>query len=178
MRRALPTLLVTLFIVWQSGCLFGGKSSYHGVKSYREGRVFLPEHRSYNVGELPRGWYEIETDARAIAFYHDAYRSTMFTDAFCKDAFDDVSHEKLIAKMVGGLQGLQTISSKTFQLDERRALQKHFRGSLDGIEVGVVAVVVKKDQCLFDFVLVTPPQPEKQVTEDFEHFYQAFHFTR
>ena len=164
-----------------AGCIFG-PSRFQGALGYSHDKVWLryatPYQKGnfYRVGPLPGGWERLRTNARAIAFYHPAYRATIYTDAFCGGSFSDAPDEVLIGGMVGGLQELKTLHQEPLMLDGRGALRRRMHAALDGVPLELDAMVVKKDDCLFDFLAVAPFPADPAVRADFVAFYEGFHF--
>lgn len=164
---------VALFV---AGCVFG-PAKFKGVIGYRpDGRVFLPDRTFYKVGVLPPNWMPMKTRARTISFYNPEYKSSISTDAFCGRSVGSQRIGSLGGEMVSALEGRTKISETKLELDGRGGVRQKVRGSLDGVDVLLDLVVVRKDECVFDFYAVTPPNPGEAVVSDFESFFSAFHY--
>ncbi len=61
-------------------------------------------------------------------------------------------------------------------LGGREALRTVAEGTLDGVDVILDTVVIKKNNCLFDFALVAHPQKHADAVNDFETFFQGFQY--
>lgn len=158
------------------GCIFG-PSRFHGVMSYRHGKVYLYRDRYYRVGKLPQGWGRLKTGVRTISFYHAGFQSTISTDAYCGDAYDGAPPEVSLARMIGGVVAHpKTIRERHLELAGRHAIHKHLRGTIDGVPMNLEMVTVAKDVCLFDFVAISPEAADPQVSHDFEAFYSVFQY--
>lgn len=154
-----------------------GKSEPPQIARYKDGKVFLREGDSYIVGKLPEGWKEFRTGTRAIAFHHDGYQATIFTYAQCGKRYEETSEQSLVARMLGSVAQPTTLESKQILISNREGMLKRVRGTVDGVEVQVAAVIVKKSACMFDFVLVEPSPPvDAQATSDFHLFYSGFRY--
>ena len=50
------------------------------------------------------------------------------------------------------------------------------KGALDGVNVEAYFVVVRKNECIFDFSLVAREQISKDDEQDFERYYKGFKY--
>jgi hypothetical protein len=72
----------------------------------------------------------------------------------------------------------ETLEQKVVPMDGREAMHVVMRAKLDGVPKMFDAYVLKKDGCVYDFVLVSSPpkfEPNRQV---FENFTSGFHTLR
>ncbi|MGH7831135.1 MAG: hypothetical protein ACREP8_13275 [Candidatus Binatia bacterium] len=163
--------LTILFLV---GC-FGGVKRTGKVIGYEPGRV-LTKKGYYQVGILPEGWRRINLEQALVAFRNEALQSTIATDSFCDQAYDDSSLPILTRHLFAGLQKIEVLQEQSFTLSDRGALRTMMKATLDGVPVMLEIVVVKKNWCLFDFYLVSPPERFAGATADFETFYRGFSY--
>jgi len=166
--------LPALIFLGLTAC-FGGVQKTGKVVSYQPGKV-ITKKGYYQVGQLSPDWGRINLNQAVIAFYNAKWGATISTDAFCDQAYDDSSLPMLTKHLMPGLQDVKVVEEKPLKLDDRGALRTLFKASLDGVPVMVDAVIIKKDWCLFDFYLVTPPPQHAEAAMDFEGFYQGFAF--
>lgn len=167
---------LAVIIAWLAGgCIFGA-TSYKGVMSYRDGRVYIRHDNFYRVGKLPEGWERMRSGARVISFYNDSLKSSVSTDAFCGRAVGDRRLDALGGEILSALDERTVISEKTIDLDGRGASRQVANGKLDGVPVQVDLVVAKKNGCTFDFYAVTPRGADPRVTEMFEQFFGGFSY--
>lgn len=175
-RHKALSVVVCGFVLAGAGCVFK-KAESIGVMSYRNGRVFLQNKNYYHVGILPDGWRRMDTKARVISWHNEAYKSSVTTDAFCGKSFSDRPLDTLAGELASALSNdRMTTSSREMMLDERGALRLSVAGTMDGVPVEMDIVVVKKNGCNFDFIAVMPPDAPNQVTDDFEDFFNGFHY--
>jgi len=144
--------------------------------SYRNGKVFLQNKDFYRVGTLPDSWQRMKSRARAISFYNDGYKTSITTDAFCGKSFSDRPLDTLAGELTSVLSDRTTVSTEDFMLDERGAKRFLVIGKMDGVPLQMDIVVVKKNNCNFDFVAVMPPDASADVKRDFEGFFNGFHY--
>jgi hypothetical protein len=172
-NRAFLGLALGFFLV---GCIGGGVKKTGKVVGYRDGEV-LTKKGSYRVGELPPAWKRVKLGKALVAFRNREFQSTISTDSFCDQAYDDSSLKMLTRHLFAGLQDTQVVREDAFSLDGRGALRSVVQAKLDGLPVTLDLVVVKKDWCLFDFHLVSAPERYSQAVSDFEKFYQGFSYS-
>ena len=176
MIRGILAIFMLFVVLTQPSCLFK-KTELTGVMSYREGKVYIKKHRFYRVGALPEGWRGMETRARAISFYNPQFRSSITTDAFCGPKVENSAMSALGGDMISALEKRTVSSEEEITLDGRKAMRRFFTGYLDGAEIAIDYVVLRKDGCLFDFYAVMPGgKKSKEVSEAFEGFFQGFEF--
>lgn len=176
MKKHLFTIVsLSLLLTGTLGC-FGGIKKTGKVVGYREGRV-LTKKGFYQIGELPPSWYRIKLNKAVIAFRNDRLLSTISTDSFCDQAYDDSSLKILTGHLFAGLQDVNVIEENPFLLNDRGALRTLAQAKLDGLPVMLDIVVVKKNWCLFDFYLVSAPDKYAEAAENFEEFYLGFKYS-
>jgi hypothetical protein len=156
---------------------FGGVQHTGKVVGYKNGRVLTKE-GFYQVGSLPAEWQRVNLDKAMVAFYSPQLNSTISTDSFCEQAYNDSSLDSLTRHLFPGLQDTKVIQQQSMMLSERGGLQTIMSASLDGVPVMLNLVVVKKDWCLFDFFLVSEKNYFEKATEDFEKFFRGFSFEK
>src|SRR4030095_4055785 len=170
--KILPALLILSLL---PAC-FGGVDKTGKVKSYAPGVVHT-EKGFYNVGPLSESWkLERIPPYKMINFYSAEFKSSIETDAFCDDAFDDASLQVLTTHLHFDLTDRKIKSEKEFMLDNRGALRTVALGKVDGVEIVLDSVVLKKNNCLFDFVLVGDPAHHGKAAVDFENFFGGFKY--
>ena len=118
----------------------------------------------------------MEVKARAITFYNDNYKASITTDAFCGKSFTDRPLDALAGELTSVLSDRTTVSTQDMMLDGRGALRVFVEGKMDGVPLKMDVVVIKKNNCNFDFVSVTPTDASNEVKNDFEGFLKSFHY--
>ncbi|MBL7685668.1 MAG: hypothetical protein JNK65_06515 [Deltaproteobacteria bacterium] len=165
-----------LLLLLLSSCFFGGVKNSGRVKSYQPGLV-KTEKGFYKVGPLPESWQRTQIQSyKTISFYNPQYKSTLMTDAFCDQSYDDASLKTLTTHLYFDLQDKKIQSQKQLMLNERAAMRSIAQGKVDGVPVVLDTLVIKKDWCLFDFALVADPAHYVEASKDFEDFYKGFEF--
>lgn len=154
---------------------FGGVKKTGKVVGYQNGEV-LTKKGHYQVGELPASWSRVKLGKAMVAFYNEDLGSTISTDSFCDQAYDDAPLASLTQQLMPGMQEIKTLSEESFMLGDRGALRTILTATMDGLPVKLSLVVVKKNWCLFDFFLVSNEAHFAAAEKDFEKFYQGFSY--
>ena len=143
------------------------------VVDYKPGRV-ITKKGYYQVGGLSSDWRRLSLEKAVISFYNQDLGATIATDAFCEQAYDDAPLDMLTKHLFAGLQDVKVLSSRELMLDGRAALHSSLSAKLDGVPVKLETVTIKKDWCLFDFYLVSPPEQIARALPDFLQFFKGF----
>jgi len=178
MRRGIFTIVALLAaIVCAAGCIFG-PSRFKGIKSYRDGRVYLyyNPNRFYRVGILPDGWERIKTGVRTVTFYNSKYKGSISTDAECGNSVEGRTLISLTGGITSALENPTVKEQKEFMLGGRGAIRQDYHGTYDGVPMVVDLIVVRKSGCIFDFYLTMPRTENRQAVADFEFFVDGFRY--
>ena len=169
-------ILSLSFLCTHCFLLGGGVKNPGRVRGYEPGRV-ITEKSSYGVGLLPSEWVKIKIGKyKTAAFYNEAYKSTIETDAFCGQSYDDATLKVLTTHLYFDLQKQKIRWQKNFMLDERGALRSVTDGTVDGVPIVLDTVIIKKDSCLFDLALISDPGLYSKAAVDFEAFFKGFRY--
>lgn len=122
--------------------------------SYRQARRAEGHYGLVGPGE---GWRPVAAGGADRAWYHQAFRASIYADSNCGPRFRDLRVEDLATEIVAGLQDLETLREEPLQIARRAALLRVTRGNLDGVTVQVGATVVNRAPCTYDFVVIAPP---------------------
>lgn len=124
-------------------------SSFDG-HVYHQGDLF------FRVGPIPSTWHPIEVDGALLTFRDDAAPATIAVNGRCGLDGDDVPLEALTHHLFLHFTDRKLISQERLELDGRAALRTELDASLDGVPLHYRVVVMKKDNCVYDFMLMGP----------------------
>lgn len=167
--RFFPLIIAALLL---SSCFGKGIDTRGSVIAYRKG-VIETEGGRFRVGNLPAPWKPKKFGMRAIVFENPSTGETISVDAFCKRSADDAALAILSDQLFYGFTNQKILSRRLITLDGREALHSVLEGTLDGSRSLFETVVLKKDQCVFDFLRVA--RPGMGLSADFKMFYGDFH---
>jgi hypothetical protein len=134
---------------------------FYSAKGYR---VSLPAH-GWSV--KPGGSAELELERRDPS-------GGMLADATCDGKTASRPLSVLTRHLTFGLKDRVVEDGGSLTLGGRPAQRAVVRGSVDGAPVGVEAVVVKGERCVYDFLYVAPEASFDTGRGDFRAFVESF----
>lgn len=147
-RRLSPYVLLALcvpLLLWLNfGC---GGAQFNGTE-YRDKDV------AFRLGPVPLNMREVKTDDARVAFQNDQAGATVAIGARCDQESDDVPLQALVQHLFLQFEDRTILSTNEFSLDGRAALRTELKARLDGVWRHFVVVVMKKDNCVYDFLHV------------------------
>jgi hypothetical protein len=121
---------------------------------------------------LPEPWLQIRADRQSVA-YHHASGGTIAAGVTCGDG-DDVPLDVLTNHLLFGVSDRRERARTSMFVDGRAALRTRLEGTVDGVAIALDIVVLKKDGCTCDLLLIASPQVMAQRQPDFERLIAAF----
>lgn len=160
MRRATALALAVVL----SGCAAAGRI---------ENGVFYSS-KGYQV-QLPREGWRVEPGGRAdLELRREAPPGGMMADATCDGREAGRSPGLLARHLTFGLAHRVTLESGRSVVGGRPAARTVVRGTVDGAEVTVEAVVLKGERCVYDFLYVAPAGAFEAGRGDFQALVESF----
>ena len=138
-----------------------------------DGHVFRRGDLAFRVGPIPAAWREVQADGALLAFRDDGQASTVALNGRCGLDGDDVPLEALTHHLFLNFTDSKLIKQERFELAGRAALKSELTAALDGVPMHYVVVVLKKNGCVYDFMLVNADGMRSDV-EAFERFVGGF----
>ncbi len=160
MRRAPDLLLVAVLV---AGCSAG----------HIENGVFYST-KGYQVSLPAQGWAVKPGGPAELELQRQDPAGGMLADATCDDKTAGRPLNVLSRHLTFGLKDRVLEDGGPLTLDGRPAERAVVRGSLDGTPVGVEAVVVKGQRCVYDFLYVAPAASFETGRGDFRAFVESF----
>jgi hypothetical protein len=111
------------------------------------------------------------------AVVHPVEGGTIASHTNCAKA-DDVPLDVLTNHLLFGLEHRLERSRRQLTLAGRAALRTRLDATLDGVLVALDVVVLRKDGCTHDMVLIAPPDRIARLEPEFEHFLGRFEAKR
>ena len=112
----------------------------------------------YATGAPGTGWTAQAPGGADHAWSHPGLRATIYADANCAERFEDGELTDLLTHISFGIARGAPLRDEPLRLDNRAAHARAWAGALDGVAVHVGAAVTKKDHCVYDFVVIAPPE--------------------
>ena len=156
-----------------AGCALGLVSAC-GAPRLR-GSEYTDEEARYHIGPVGSGWRMLEAPGNNDLAWHDERASAVIqVNATC-DPGADVPLTALTNHLLAGFTAREIEEQTIVPMDGREALRTHAVARLDGVPRELLFYVMKKDDCVYDFALVTPTGvPFEQALESFEPFVAGF----
>jgi hypothetical protein len=130
--------------------------------------------KGYQVSLPRQGWAVRHGGAAELELQRRDPAGGMLADATCEDNTAGRPLPVLARHLTFGLKDRVLEDGGTLTLAGRPAQRAVVRGSLDGTPVGVEAVVVKGDRCVYDFLYVAPAAAFEAGRGDFRAFVESF----
>lgn len=94
----------------------------------------------------------------------------------CGGAYEDLSLKRMTEHLFAGLQDVRRSREEIWRLSGREALHTEAQAALDGAPVNLNVLVIKKNECQFDFFAVSSAAHAEETARDFEQFVKGFDY--
>lgn len=165
-------LLGSIFVL--TGCVSLPRS--FRALSYKNNIVTMDRHHRFRVGKLSEQWVRLPKKGPGILFQNRLSGATLATEALCGGAYEDLSLKRMTEHLFAGLQNVRRSREEMWHLSGREALYTQAFAALDGAPVNLNMVVIKKNECQFDFLAVSSAAHAEATTRDFEKFVKGFDY--
>ncbi len=119
--------------------------------------------------EIPaQGWSEVPGGGADYAWRNEQLGATLYADSNCGSRYQDLPLERLLQHQMTGIVVEDRVLEERSQVDGRTALTVRLEGRLDGVKAGVALTILKKDDCVYDFVVLGPPNQFDAIFQDYE----------
>lgn len=123
-----------------------------------EGGVYEGDEVRYELPPPGDGWRRVEVagDANDVAWAHEGLASVIQVNSSCNPELD-IPLEALRNHLVIGFTERDYESEELVPMAAREALRTHLVAKLDGVPREMVFHVLKKNGCVWDFAVISPP---------------------
>jgi hypothetical protein len=111
---------------------------------------------SYRVTQPSHLWQKIPQTPADHAWKNPRLHSTIYVKANCGSYFEDRTLGDSILSLTRGLHVSAPINQEEIQIANRKAMFQVMDSSLDGVPLRLGMLVVSKNNCLYDFLLIAP----------------------
>lgn len=160
MRLALALVLCAL----GPGC---GTDPSFRRGAFRDGDVH------FRVGRLAPAWRRVQVTGNDLSFHNDDVSGVIAVNGEC-DRDKDPPLRQLLMQLVIGFTEREIVLEELLPLDGREAMHALVQAKLDGVPMMLDLFVLKKDECLYDFSYVAPPDTFERARREYEAFVLAF----
>jgi hypothetical protein len=137
------------------------------------GRVYESKSTSYEVGELSDKWKGIKIEGGDLAFWNHEIGATITVNSTCNQK-GNYSLRILSEPLVIGITDKQMVERNELNIDGQKALESIYLGKLDNVSIKLSAVVLKKNDCIYDFTYTSSPNNFDRGFSDFKEFISQF----
>jgi hypothetical protein len=143
-----------------------------------KGDVYRGDGLAFRLGEVPPTWKRLQVTNARLAFRDESAESTVLVNARCGKDGEDVPLLALTQHLFMTFTERETLEQKVVPMDGREAMHTILRAKLDGVPKMFNAYVLKKDGCVYDFVVISPPDKFETNRQVFENFVGGVHTMR
>ena len=119
--------------------------------------VYRGSQTTYRVGPVSSDWTPVTVDDQNdLAWHSNAKEAVMHVDSNCDPALD-IPLKALRGHLLIGFTDREVIEEEVMPMDGREALRTRLVAKLDGVPREIVLQILKKNDCVYDFGLITPP---------------------
>lgn len=135
----------------------------------------------FRVTGLSAPWERVAVgEHNDLAWSNASLAAIAQVNATCDQPDQDVPLSTLTRHLLNGFTAYtfpptDAADMQTVPMDGREALRTHLVAKLDGVPRELLLVVMKKDDCIYDFALIAPPGERFEgARPDFEHLVATF----
>lgn len=101
-----------------------------------------------------KNWEILPPEASDYAFANPISNSIITVNSLC-GKYASTSLKHLTENLMGGINDIQTTNRQTLNFVAREALWSEMTGKTDGVPVYLVVQIVRKNDCIYDFILIS-----------------------
>jgi hypothetical protein len=139
------------------------------------GDVYRGDGLAFRVGEIPATWTRVTVTHTRLAFRDEASEASVLVNARCNKDGDDVPLLALTKHLFMSFTDKDQLEQQLVPMDEREAMHTVLSAKLDGVTKTFDAFVLKKDDCVYDFVCISAPSKFEANRAGFQRFVAGFH---
>jgi hypothetical protein len=137
--------------------------------------IYRGDHTAYRIAPPSSSWTRVTVDQNNdLAWHNESKGAVMHVDSDCDPGLD-IPLTALRSHLLIGFTGREEVEEEVVPMDGREALRTHLTAKLDGVPREILLQILKKDQCVYDFGLITPPGGSFQAAlADFDRLLASF----
>ncbi|MEE2749936.1 MAG: hypothetical protein VX519_00785 [Myxococcota bacterium] len=151
-----------LVLVLCTGCL--GRAAR--LSARMEGR--------YELTLPTKDWVGVDPGGADKAWRNEGLGATLYADSNCGKRYEDIPLPRLLQHQLAGIPIEKRVYEDVANIDGRESFTVRIEGRLDGVRVGMSLTVIKKGDCVYDFVAVGPPNQFDDIFRDYEAAVSTF----
>lgn len=115
----------------------------------------------------------LESMKADLAYENAETGAIISLNSLCRK-YTDASLEILTDNLVRGIGSRQVLNRKEVDIDGAKAMDTLFEGEVDKVPLHIRTVVLKKNDCTYDFIYVSIPKREGASGQAFDSFLASF----
>ena len=139
-----------------------------------DGHTYAGDSLRFRLGPVAPGWRRIHDEDALLAFRDPARDLVISVNVRCGKDGDDVPLAALTQHLFLYFTNRQVVRQDANMLDGREALRTELLAKLDGVARRFVVYVLKKDGCVYDFILIAAPSANISYFGEFDRFVLGF----
>jgi hypothetical protein len=143
----------------------------HAPPAKYESSTFTRGDETFHVDPPPR-WKPVKSSGD-LAWRAPDVDAVIAANATCR-GHQDAPLSVLVNDLVMGTTEREVLLDETAMLDGRETRHQVVRAKLDGVPLVYDLYVLKKDGCVYDLTLVTPPRSYEATADTFVQFVAGF----
>ncbi len=140
-----------------------------------ENGAYIVRAKGYRVTPPP-GWQRIDSQAD-VALRQPVVGAGLMAQGTCEGKTPTRPLSVLARHLRFGLRDVSGLDEAPVELGGQRGVRSRFTARLDGVAVAVRAITLQGRRCVYDLVVVAPPDRLEAVTRDFDRFAASFSLT-
>ena len=139
-----------------------------------DGRTYASDSVRFHLGPVALDWHRIEAENSLLAFRDSTRDLVISVNGRCGRDSDDVPLSALTQHLFLYFTERRIVRQDADLLDGREALRTEMFAKLDGVVRRFIVYVLKKDGCVYDFILIAAPSANPASIADFDRFVLGF----
>jgi hypothetical protein len=132
--------------------------------------------RAKNISySVPSSWIETDSDDESDKAFKLSSGSTVTLTSSCQNS-RQATLESLTKDLLLGARKVRFIKQEKINIANAQALFSHVNATVEGKAFQLLFVVTKKNNCIFDFSLLSPKSIPQQEISEFLDFAKSFNY--
>jgi len=127
---------------------------------------------NFNYSFEKPGWDSIDPDTSDVAYLNSNTGSIILANSLCKK-YQSSTLDYLSSNLLSGIENIKVVKKSNRQISDRDALEVIATGMLDGVSVKLKSLILQKNRCTYDFILIMPKQIISNDLAAFESFIKS-----
>lgn len=125
----------------------------------------LRKSKSYVLNFESKAWSSIDPKGADYAYLSHQTKSILVINSLC-GLYKATSLGHLTSNMMGGIESIDIQQEEERKLVRRKSLRTYAAGEIDGVPISLLIETVRKDNCIYDFALISSSQKLRSKDED------------